>query len=77
LVNIAGAGTKTALGIIQVWFSYFAASFFNALGNVNVHYLKSPKKHRGPHRRPSRATCGPRVWDPCPRGTFAYLKGYI
>jgi len=57
LVNIARAGTKTALGIIQVWFNYFAASFFNALVNVNVNYLKSPKKHRGPHRRPSRAAC--------------------
>jgi len=26
--------------------------------------LKIPKKHRGPHKRSSRATCGPRVWDP-------------
>jgi len=36
--------------------SYFAASFFMALGNENVSYLKIPKKHRGPHKRPSRAT---------------------
>jgi len=35
----ATAGTKTALGIIQVWFNYFAASFFNALGKVNVKCL--------------------------------------
>jgi len=25
------AGTKTALGIIQLWFNYFVASFFKAL----------------------------------------------
>jgi len=41
------------------------ASFFKALGNINVNYLKIPKKHRGPHKRPSRVTCGPRVWDHC------------
>jgi len=57
----ATAGTKTALGIIQVWFNYSLASFFKALGNVNVHYFKIPKKQRRPHKRPSRATCGPRV----------------
>jgi len=28
-----------------------------ALGNVNVGYLKIPKNHRGPHKRPSRAAC--------------------
>jgi len=27
------------------------------LNNVNVNYLKTPKKHRGPHQTPSRATC--------------------
>jgi len=27
LVCGAAAGTKTALGIIQLWFKYFAASF--------------------------------------------------
>jgi len=32
LVCSATAGTKTALDIIQVWFNYFAASFFKALG---------------------------------------------
>ena len=32
------------------------ASFFKALGNVNVHYLKIPKNHHGPHRTPLRAT---------------------
>jgi len=30
------AGMKTALGIIQLWFINFAASFIKALGNVNV-----------------------------------------
>ena len=49
LVCRARAGTKTALGIIQHWINYFAASFFKALGNVNVHYLKIPKTHRWPH----------------------------
>jgi len=31
------------MGIIQLWFIYFAASFFKALGNVNVKYLKIPE----------------------------------
>jgi len=26
---------------------------------VSVNYLKIPKKHRGPHKTPSRATCNP------------------
>jgi len=45
---------KTAQGIIQFWFIYFAASFFKALGNVNVKHSKILEKHRGPHatRRP-------------------------
>jgi len=43
----------------------FRGIFFKALGNVNVNYLKIPKRRRGPHKRPSRATCRPRVWDPC------------
>ena len=55
----AMAGTKIALGIIQLWFNYFAASFIKALGNVNVNYLKIPKKHLWPHKTPSGATCGP------------------
>ena len=57
----ATAVTKTALGIIQLWLKYFAASFFMALDNVNVSYLKLPKKHRGPHKRSWRATCGLRA----------------
>jgi len=61
VVCSATAITKTALGIIQLWFNYFAASFFMALGNVNVSYLKISKKYRRPHKRPSRATCGPRA----------------
>jgi len=32
LVCSATAGTKPALGIIQLWFNYFAAFFFKALG---------------------------------------------
>jgi len=35
--------------------NYFAASFFKALGNVNVTYLKIPKKHVGCTKGP----CGP------------------
>jgi len=46
--------TKTAL---QLGFNYFAASFFNALGNVNVNYLKISENHRWPHNTPSRAAC--------------------
>jgi len=34
------------------------------LNNLNINYLKLPIKHCGPHKMPSRATCGPRVWDP-------------
>jgi len=26
--------------------------------DANVNYLKIPQKHRGPHKMPSRATCG-------------------
>jgi len=26
--------------------------------------MKIPKTHRGQHKIPSEATCGPRVWDP-------------
>jgi len=57
----ATARTKTALGITQLWFNYFAASFSMVLGNVNVNYLKIPKTHCGPHERLSRATCGTRA----------------
>jgi len=46
------ARMETALGIIQLWFIYFAASFFKALGKVNVKHLKIPEKHRGPHETP-------------------------
>jgi len=38
LVCRATAETKTALGIIQFWFNYFAASFFKALGNANLNF---------------------------------------
>jgi len=55
------ARMKTALGIIQLWFIYFAASFSKALGNVNLKCFKIPEKHRGPHKTPSRSTCGPRA----------------
>jgi len=45
-------GTQTALGIIQLWFTYFAASFFKALGNLNHNRLKIPKKHCKPQKGP-------------------------
>jgi len=32
---------------------------------LNINYMKIPKTYPGPHKMPSRATCGPRVWDPC------------
>ena len=35
-----------------------------SLNSANVNYLKIPKKHHGPHKMLSRATCCPRVWDP-------------
>ena len=63
LVCNATTGMKTASGIIQFWFNYFAASFFKAFGNVNVNYLKIPKKHRGP-----------RVWDPCSSLWWAFQQ---
>jgi len=31
----------------------------NELNNFDVNYVKMSKKHRGPHKTPSRATCGP------------------
>jgi len=40
---------KSTLGIIQLWFNYFVASFFKTLGNIDVNYLKIPEKHHGPH----------------------------
>jgi len=37
--------TKTALGIIQLWFNYFAASFYKAIGArvSNVRKRKVPQ----------------------------------
>jgi len=32
----------------------------NKLDKPGVDYFKIPKKHRGPHKMLSRATCGPR-----------------
>ena len=31
----------------------------NNLNNLNSNHLKIPKKHCGPYKMPSRATCGP------------------
>ena len=42
----------------------------NKLINLNVVYLKLPKKHRGPQKTPSRATCAQRVWE-------SWRKGFI
>ena len=53
-----------SVGIIQLWFIYFVASFFNALASGNVKYLKIPEKPRGPHKTLSGTTCGSRVLDP-------------
>jgi len=36
----------------------------NNRNNVNFNYLKIPKTHCGPHKMPSRATCGPSLWAP-------------
>ena len=74
LVCSATTGTKTALGIIRFWFSYFAASFFKALGNVNVNYLKILRKHRWPHKTRWPDACGPRVWDPWSEAYFIGLE---
>ena len=57
LVCSATAGMQTALGIIQLWFNYFTACFFKAVGNVNVNYLKLAQQHRRPHKTPLRASC--------------------
>jgi len=54
---------KTALGIIQLWFISFAASFFKAFGNVKVKHLKIPEKHRGPHETP-RGPQAARMFEP-------------
>jgi len=37
--------TKTALGIIQLWFNYFAASFYKALG---VYFSLEAKERDAP-----------------------------
>jgi len=39
----------------------------NKLNNVNINYLKIPKKHRGLHKTPSRVSCGLHVLEPCSR----------
>jgi len=39
----ATAATKTALGIIQLWFNYFAASFYKAL-----HFSREAKERDAP-----------------------------
>jgi len=40
------------------WPSTYTA---NKLNDINVKYLKIPKKHRRPHETPSQATCCPRA----------------
>jgi len=47
VVCSATAGTKTALGIIQLWFKYFAASFFKTLENEMLIIRKFPKSIAG------------------------------
>jgi len=41
----ATAATKTALCITQLWFNYFAASFYKALG---VHFSREAEERNGP-----------------------------
>ena len=41
----ATAATKTALGIIQLWFNYFAASLYKAIG---VHFSREAKERDAP-----------------------------
>ena len=43
LICNATGGTKTALGIIPVWFNYFAASFFKAPG---IHFSREAKERK-------------------------------
>jgi len=45
LFYCATTATKTALGIIQLWFDYFAASFFKALG---VHFSREARERDAP-----------------------------
>jgi len=33
----------------------------NKINNLHINYLKTPKKHLGPHKMPSRTTRGPRA----------------
>jgi len=58
--NFARQGAKSALGIIQLWFNYFTASFCQGTWQRNcVNYLKNPKSVAGHTKGPR----GPRVWD--------------
>jgi len=45
LVSSGTAGTKTALDIIQLWFNYFASSFFNALA---IYVSREAKERNAP-----------------------------
>jgi len=45
----------------------------NKLNNLNVNYLKIPKKHRGPHKIPGgpwHVAHGLHVWDPALCGKY-------
>jgi len=49
----------------------------NKLNNLNVNYFKIPKKHRRPHKMPSRAVCfRPLSWHSLATTTF-FLDIYL
>jgi len=51
-----------AKGIMRYWQIISRRLYIRLqVNNFNVNYLKIPRKHRGQHKTPSRATCGPRV----------------
>jgi len=52
LVCSTAAGTKTALDIIQLWFTYFAESFLRHLATYMLIIWKSPKSVRGRTKSP-------------------------
>jgi len=45
----------------------------NKQDDLNMNYFKIPIKHRGPHKIPSRATCGLRVWGPSIHSRYSFV----
>jgi len=79
MVCSATAGTKTALGIIQLWFNYLAASFFKTRGNEMLILWKFPKSIAGRMKGPRRphATRGAACLRPLVRQSANYLGHLI